>query len=156
MQSRRGFVVLELTVGLLIAAALALMVYCLVETIDAPRTRIRLLPVRVWQVLLLVPFAGPLSWLLFGRPQAGHRVGTTHPRRAYGPAPAFPDPLTDLHGWPLWPTQQTHPAQQALQVPRAIGPDDDPDYIAELARRVERMRLDGGYPARTDDVDDAG
>ena len=138
---------LELTVGLLIAAALALMVYCLVESIDAPRSRVRFLPVRVWQVLLLVPFAGPLSWLLFGRPQAGHRVGATHPRRAYGPAPALTDPLSDLHGWPIWPTQQT---------PRTIGPDDAPDFIAELARRVERMRPDGGYPARTDDGDDAG
>jgi hypothetical protein len=148
--------VLELTVGLLIAAALALMVYCLVETIDAPRSRIRFLPVRVWQVLLLVPFAGPLSWLLFGRPQAGHRVGTTHPRRAYGPAPAFPDPFADQHGWPILPTQHVQHVQYAQQVPRVIGPDDDPDFIAELARRVERMRQDGGYPAHTDDGDDAG
>ena len=145
----------ELTAGLLIAAVLALMVYCLVETVEAPRSRVRRLPVRTWQVLLLVPVAGPLAWLLLGRPRAGHRIdmpapgGTRRrparwedrmPARRAGHAAAG----SLAHTWPAWPLEDA---------PQVIGPDDDPAFIAHLAALVQRQR-DGGRPTRTDDGDD--
>lgn len=142
MRPLKGVVVLELTTGLLIAAALALMVYCLVQTVEVPRTRVRLLPVRVWQLLLLVPFAGPLAWLVYGRPQPGHRIDVPGPggqRRR--PAP-WEEPGNCLHtrhaggqalpgDWLAWPMTET---------PQVAGPEDDPDFIAELARLVKRRR----------------
>lgn len=153
MPAQKGVHVLELTAGLLIAAVLGLMIRCLVQTIEAPRSRVRNLPVWVWQVLLLVPVLGPLAWLAFGRPRAGHRIdasgpGSTRrrPARWDGPVPGphhggrrVPD------GWPVWPVEVEA---------RAVGPDDDPSFIADLARRVEQLRYERGYPARTDDGDE--
>jgi hypothetical protein len=154
MRAPKGVVVLELTAGLLIAATLGLLVYCLVETIEAPRSRIRHLPVWGWQLVLLLPVAGAVAWLVFGRPQAGHRIGTTgpggprrRPVRWDGPEHA------DLAGrerfpgdWPLWPVERA---------PQVTGPEDDPEFIAELARMVELLQDgNGGHAARTDDGDE--
>jgi hypothetical protein len=155
---RRGLsVVLELTAGLLIAAVLGLMVYSLVETVEAPRSRVRHLPVWAWQLTILVPVAGAVAWLVYGRPRAGHRIGTSgpastrrRPARWDGPAQtAFADSLFATErlpvDWPVWPVE--HP-------PRVIGPDDDPEFIAHLARMVEQLQHEGGHPARTDDGDE--
>ena len=145
MRRLKGVFVLELTTGLLIAAALALTVYCLVQTVEAPRSRVRHLPVRVWQLLLLVPIVGPFAWLAYGRPQPGHRIdvpGPGGPRRR--PVP-WDGPGHALHArhvgdrvlpgdWPVWPV---------TEAPLAIGPEDDPDFIAELARLVEQLRPGG-------------
>jgi hypothetical protein len=139
MRAPKGVVVLELTAGLLIAAALGLMVYCLVETIEAPRSRIRFLPVWGWQLALLVPFTGAFAWLVFGRPRAGHRMGTSgpdstrrRPVRWDGPAQVDITHQERFPGdWPIWPVDQE---------PRPRGPEDDPDFIAALARRVEQLR----------------
>jgi hypothetical protein len=148
MRALKGVVVLELTTGLLIAAALALMVYCLVQTVEAPRSRVRLLPVGVWQVLLLLPFAGPLAWLVCGRPQPGHRIDVPGPggqRRRPVPWEESGRRLHARHAggrampgdWPAWPV---------TEVPQVVGPEDDPDFIAELARMVKRPRPDDDQP----------
>lgn len=149
---------LELTAGLLIASVLGLMVYCLVETVEAPRSRVRYLPVWGWRLAILLPAVGSLAWLVYGRPRASHRIGTSgaastrrRPVRWDGPARTTftSGPSTADEGqpvdWPIWPV--AHP-------PRVVGPDDDPEFIAHLARTVERLRPEGGRPARTDDGDE--
>jgi hypothetical protein len=142
----KGVVVLELTAGLLIAAALGLMVFCLVETIEAPRFRVRNLPVWAWRVVILLPLAGAAFWLVFGRPRASHRIGTSgpgstrrRPVRWDGPQPSHRPGAEGLPGdWPVWPVWTVD------QAPRVTGPEDDPVFIAELARMVEQRRHEGG------------
>lgn len=55
--------------ALLIVISIALTVWCLVEAISADGARVRSLR-KLWWILLIlfVPFAGPIAWLLAGRP----------------------------------------------------------------------------------------
>ncbi|MCW2832859.1 MAG: hypothetical protein JWN68_812 [Nocardioides sp.] len=49
--------------------ALALTVWCLVEAIAAPESRVRRLRKPLWIVgILLLPVIGPIAWLVMGRP----------------------------------------------------------------------------------------
>jgi hypothetical protein len=82
---------------------------------------------------------GSAAWLLVGRPQ---RPGVHRSRRygdGFGPAEAL----------------QRHPAAQAAggyiepgtwagagTAPRPVGPDDDPDFLLELDRRIRETRED--------------
>lgn len=54
---------------LFVVISIALTVWCLVEVISADRSRVRSLR-KLWWILLIlvVPFAGPIAWLLAGRP----------------------------------------------------------------------------------------
>ncbi len=46
-----------------------LMIYCVVEVAQADAERVRLAPRWLWAVAIIVlPGAGAVSWLLFGRP----------------------------------------------------------------------------------------
>jgi hypothetical protein len=51
--------------------ALALVVYCLVDAIQTPSDTVRVLPRVVWMIVIVViPFLGPLAWLVAGRPKS--------------------------------------------------------------------------------------
>lgn len=53
---------------LLTVASLALTIYALVDCIQTEDERVRHLPKLLWIVLVvLVPWAGPITWLLVGR-----------------------------------------------------------------------------------------
>jgi hypothetical protein len=46
-----------------------LAIYCIVETAQAPKFAVRWMPRWLWAAaIILVPLAGSLGWLLFGRP----------------------------------------------------------------------------------------
>lgn len=48
--------------------ALALTIYTLIESLQTPRHRVRVMPKIAWiAVIILVPLVGPLLWLFFGR-----------------------------------------------------------------------------------------
>lgn len=50
---------------------LALLVYCLIDVIQADESRVRNLPKVAWILLVVIfPFAGSIAWLVAGRPQA--------------------------------------------------------------------------------------
>lgn len=52
-----------------IIAIVLLMIYCVVEIAQANGTRVRVLPKWGWFVaVVLLPLAGSLAWLFFGRP----------------------------------------------------------------------------------------
>jgi hypothetical protein len=52
-----------------IIAAILLLVFSMVDCVQSPDSRVRNLPKWVWIVLiLLVPLAGPIAWLIGGRP----------------------------------------------------------------------------------------
>ena len=73
--------------GLMGLALLGLFVYCLLDVIATDDALVRNLPKLVWVlVIIFVPLAGPLAWLLLGRPeQAGARPGDTRRRPSMRP-----------------------------------------------------------------------
>ncbi len=52
-------------------AALALLVYCVLDVLTSPREQVRTLPKPLWLVVALLPVVGPVSWFLAGRPPRG-------------------------------------------------------------------------------------
>ena len=82
---------------------LVLFVYCLVDVVRADEAQVRNLPKVGWILLVvLLPFAGSIAWLVAGRPAAA----TTGRGRFLAP--------------------------RARRGPTA--PDDDPEFLAQLAR----------------------
>ena len=87
-------------VGLAGLAELCLVVYCFLDVIRTPATAVRNLPKPVWLILCFIPpILGPISWLLFGRPQYARTGGLPYkgntgfpeyerPRRAVAQNPA--------------------------------------------------------------------
>lgn len=91
--------------ALLAVLELALVIYCLVDCIQTDEGRMRNLPKVAWILLiLLIPYAGPIAWLLAGRPQGGNS----------GARPSTPS--------------QWHAAASS----RVVAPDDDPQFLAQL------------------------
>lgn len=89
---------------------IGLIVFCLIEAIQAPDGRVRNLPKWAWILLILfIPYAGPVAWLVAGRPMA-----TSAGRQVSWPS-------TQTAGFPEY------------ERPRQIAPDDDPEFIARLA-----------------------
>ncbi|MGW4421825.1 PLD nuclease N-terminal domain-containing protein [Streptosporangium sp. NPDC004631] len=95
---------MPLLVGL---ALLAFWLYCLFDAITTPDEEARNLPKLLWVVIvLLMPLAGGVFWLLLGRPNGS-------------PAPRGPLP------------RERSPRPEAPK-----GPDDDPDFLRDLDRRL--------------------
>ena len=65
-------------------ASLGLTIYALIDCIQTPDDRVRHIPKLVWALLvLLVPWVGPITWLLAGRrrdtPPRRGRIGPKGP-----------------------------------------------------------------------------
>ncbi|MEV0583000.1 PLDc N-terminal domain-containing protein [Nonomuraea sp. NPDC050310] len=99
--------------GVLVSlAVLALWIYSLFDVITTPDEEIRNLPKVLWVlVIVLLPLIGSLFWFLLGRP--------------LGPQSATPRLR------PQQPQQRQQPAP-----PPPKGPDDDPDFLKDLERRM--------------------
>ncbi|MFF4413363.1 PLDc N-terminal domain-containing protein [Streptosporangium sp. NPDC001559] len=89
-------------------AILAFWLYCLFDAITTPDEDARNLPKLLWVIIvLLLPVAGGVFWLLLGRPSASGARGTLPP---------------DDH------------RSVRREAPR--GPDDDPEFLRDLERRL--------------------
>ena len=99
--------------GLLALAALALWIYCILDVIATDETMIRNLSKVLWLIIVIIlPTVGSVAWLLLGRPEnAGYRPGDTKPRAAL-----------------------------PRSKPRPLGPEDSPEFIAELDDRATKLR----------------
>jgi hypothetical protein len=94
-------------------AEAGLLVYCLIECLQADEGRIRNLSKTGWVLLIiLVPIVGGVAWLVAGRPVT--------------PARRVPWPSTQTAGFPEY------------ERPRPLGPDDDPTFLASQRRSDER------------------
>jgi hypothetical protein len=93
-------------------ALLAFWLYCLLDAVTTPGTEVRTLPKVLW-ILVVVVFAGlgGLMWLLLGRPQRAMEA------------------VQGRTGMVNSPDRRPRP-----EAPR--GPDDDPDFIRDLERRL--------------------
>ncbi|MFI2753408.1 PLD nuclease N-terminal domain-containing protein [Cellulomonas sp. P22] len=91
---------------------LAVLVYCLIDCIQADPDRVRNLSKTGWIVLIVIlPIAGGVAWLVAGRPEQS-RQGARRP----------PWPSTSTAGFPEY------------ERPRPLAPDDDPEFLAGLRR----------------------
>lgn len=97
---------------------LGLLVFCLIDCIQAEPARVRNLPKGIWILLIVVlPLVGGIAWLVAGRPLRS-------------PASTVPWPSTGTAGFPEY------------ERPRPLAPDDDPAFLAGLRAsddRHERM-----------------
>jgi hypothetical protein len=109
---------------------LVLTVYALFSCVQTPDDEVPHLPKLIWVLLIvLVPFVGPITWLLVSRAAQVSSGGPTGGGTAYGPRAATGSP----------------PA-------RASAPDDDPEFLAWLERQQRRRARpdapkDGTTPA---------
>jgi hypothetical protein len=90
---------------------LGLLVYCLIDCLqtDVPRN----LSKTTWVfVIIIVPLAGGIAWLVAGRPE-------------YRPSRNVPWPSTQTAGFPEY------------ERPRRTSPDDDPEFLAGMRRSDE-------------------
>ena len=78
--------------AVLLVLGIVLLVYAIFDLIATPKEQVKLLPKIVWFLLILVPFVGPLLWMLAGHakpappPQQRNTGGWTPP-----PVPRGPD-----------------------------------------------------------------
>jgi hypothetical protein len=117
---------------------------CMIDVATSPPWAIRTLSRRTWLVILILfSVVGCAAWLIVGRPR---RMPMLQRRTTAGlgisPAEAF----------------RRHPAGRAMGMevgedsgddypggrwtPRPMGPDDDPDFLLELERRIREARDD--------------
>jgi Phospholipase_D-nuclease N-terminal len=114
---------------------LAVWLYALLDAITSDATRVRALPKGTWVVIVLIGLdIGAILWLLFGRPK-GADPGLLRGRAAGRQSRT--DPESRRETWAGWPRQT--PRQQARSGAAGDGrpaPDDDPEFLARLARQA--------------------
>lgn len=107
----------------LILANIALVVVALIDCLSTDKHQVRNLPRAAWAWLIVFfsPLAG-IAWFFAGRP-VDPKVAPTPPTRPTGRAPS-PNPP---------------PAKPGS---RGVAPDDDPDFLRDLASRARQARED--------------
>jgi len=61
----------------------ALLVYCLIDCVQTPSCQVRNLPKSTWlPLIIVVPFAGPVGWLIAGRPVRTRQWSSDQPAPA--------------------------------------------------------------------------
>lgn len=96
------------------ALIVGLTLYTLLDAVRTPAHEARTLPKWLWVlVTLLFPVAGPLMWLILGRPKAQPAAGA--PRPGFG-------------------------QRRSTPAPSVSSPDDDEEYLRWLKAKAERER----------------
>jgi hypothetical protein len=112
-----------------------LVVPCIIDVATSPPWAIRTLSKRTWLVITIVFWVfGCAAWLIAGRPKRMPlRSSRAVAGLGMGPAEAF----------------RRHPAGRAMGLDpdaeargRLLGPDDDPEFLMELERRIRDSRDD--------------
>ena len=103
-------------VGAFVAVlVLGVWIYAAADAATSRSSEVRSLPKSVWVLLtVLLPVIGSVAWFVAGRPRVPAAVS-----RSGGELAASP---TDRPG---------RPAR-----PRPVAPDDDPDFLQQLGRRL--------------------
>lgn len=117
--------------GVLGIVLLAFLVFCLLDVITSDAGDIRNLPKIVWILLVFINPIGGVAWLIAGRPQTTTRPGGLpykgnqgRPRQTGGTA-----------GFPEYERPR-----------RSVGPDDDPEFLADLRKSAnEHERMLGSW-----------
>ncbi|WP_072805760.1 PLDc N-terminal domain-containing protein [Rhodococcoides yunnanense] len=109
-----------------------LWVFCLIDVITADESGIRHLPKMLWLLLVIfVPLAGSIVWLLVGRPIGGGIWGGAGaPRRSNSAYPEY----------------DVRPGRAV-----ATNPDSDEEFLRQCRARAEEQRRVGRQQRRTED-----
>jgi hypothetical protein len=95
------------------AIPIVLAIFAIVDCVQTPDDEVRGLPRFAWLVLIvLIPIAGPIAWLLAGT----HRAGAEGQRQA----------------WPAGPGNNEPGLRRPVR--RVVAPDDDPEFLSQLGR----------------------
>lgn len=81
--------------ALLVVIVVVLAVYSLFDVMAAPKRQIRMLPRLLWLVVVLIPVAGALLWLAFGKARQDSSPPPPPPR-PHRPTPRGPDDDPDF------------------------------------------------------------
>ncbi len=121
---------------------------CLVDVVVTPAGELRSLTKPAWVLaIVFLSVFGAVAWLAAGRPDRRRR--TLLPRHLEGAPSLGPQDALRRHpaGRAMDPGIGASPGPAALwagQVRhRPTGPDDDPEFLEELARRIRRLREPG-------------
>ncbi len=131
-----------LACALIILLTVGFVLPCMLDITTTPDSEFTTFTKGTW---LLIAGAfwvfGAIAWLAVGRPQrlAFFHRSSPYPAGGYSPADAL----------------MRHPAAQAaagygdavggvefMAIPQPLGPDDDPDFLMELDRRIREARED--------------
>jgi hypothetical protein len=103
--------------AVLVLVALGVWLYCLFEVLSTTEGDARHLPKFAWFMIVLLLFdLGAIAWLVFGR------------RRGYVTA--------DVSAWPPDFLMSGDGGPQEPDTPAPLGPDDDPEFLRQLDRRL--------------------
>lgn len=127
--------------GILFALFLAgCWLYCLTDAALTPASEFPRLRKPVWIAVIAVTFiVGAIAWIV------ARKLGHRHRRsRWLGPAhPAYYQgadyPTTGADAFLAFDALARHPASQVRNTPGRgvpVGPDDDPEFLRELAERI--------------------
>jgi hypothetical protein len=107
--------------AVLAIASIALTIFALADCIQSEDSRVRGLPKWAWIVLIvLLPWVGPLTWLLVGRDRQN----------------GAPTPFDNLGGRPG--------GAPGSPRSRPLAPDEDPDFLRKLDEDIRRERRERG------------
>lgn len=103
--------------AVLVLVALGVWLYCLFEVLSTNEGDARHLPKFAWFLIVLIGFdIGAIAWIVFGR------------RRGFVTA--------DVTAWPPDFLLSGDGSQQEPAAPAPLGPDDDPEFLRQLDRRL--------------------
>ncbi|KJE23238.1 Phospholipase D-nuclease N-terminal [Frankia torreyi] len=111
--------------------------YMIADVFGTPSDEVRSMSKPIWiMVVILFVLLGSAAWYFFGRPRA-NGLGARPPRRAVSDHPAFGQRSTwDVdrrEGGLGRPGSRMGTRRPAV---RPKGPDDDPEFLRELADRI--------------------
>jgi len=131
-----------LACALIILLTVGFVLPCMLDVTTTPDSEFTTFTKGTWLLIVGAFWVfGAVAWLAVGRPQrlAFLRMSSPYPAGGYGPAEAL----------------LRHPAAQAaagysepaggvgfVTARRPLGPDDDPDFLLELDRRIREARDD--------------
>ncbi len=105
--------------GVLGILLLAFLIFCLLDVITSDAGDIRNLPKIVWLLLVFINPIGGIAWLIAGRPQLKGQPGGIPYKGNRGRT----RPPGGTAGFPEYERPR-----------RAVGPDDDPEFLADLRK----------------------
>ena len=103
--------------AVLVLVALGIWLYCLFEVLSTNEGEARHLPKFAWFMIVLLGFdLGAIAWLVFGRLRGFVTAGVS----------AWPPDFLLANGG----------ARREQGAPAPLGPDDDPEFLRQLDRRL--------------------
>ncbi|CAO5176209.1 Cardiolipin synthase N-terminal domain-containing protein [Frankia sp. AiPs1] len=123
--------------------------YAIIDVVGTPPDEVRVGSKLLW-IVAVVFFGvfGAAAWFLFGRPRV-HGLGARAPRRAVSDHPAF----GERSAWEITRREAglARPGSRMgtrRPVSRPKGPDDDPEFLRELAERIRGGEAEPPSPSR--------